>query len=52
MINEPMEKFKGDVQDFFMNEERNLAEAERDFRERLNGIVTGLLSTAPYRRDQ
>ena len=44
MINEMAEKFKANLQEFFMGETRSLAEAERYFGECLSHIVTGLLS--------
>lgn len=44
MINEMAEKFKANLQEFFMGEKRSLAEAERYFGECLSHIVTGLLS--------
>ena len=44
MINEMTEKFKANLQEFFMGEKRSLAEAERYFGECLSHIVTGLLS--------
>ena len=44
MINEMAEKFKAHLQEFFMGEKRNLAEAERYFGECLSHIVTGVLS--------
>ena len=44
MINEMAEKFKANLQEFFMGKKRSLAEAERYFGECLGHIVTGLLS--------
>ena len=44
MINEMAEKFKANLQEFFMGEKRSVAEAERYFGECLSHIVTGLLS--------
>ena len=44
IINEIVDNFKGNLQDFFLNGKRSLAEAEQYFRERLSGVVTGLLS--------
>ena len=44
MINEMTEKFKANLQEFFMGEKRSLSEAERYFGECLSHIVTGLLS--------
>ena len=43
IINEMVDNFKGNLQDFFLNGKRSLAEAERYFRKRLSGVVTGLL---------
>ena len=42
-INEMTEKFKANLQEFFMAEKRSLSEAERYFGECLSRIVTGLL---------
>ena len=44
MINEMAEKFKANLQEFFMGEKRTVAEAERYFGQCLSHIVTGLLS--------
>ena len=43
IINEMMDNFKGNLQDFFLNGKRSLAEAEQYFRECLSSVVTGLL---------
>ena len=44
IINEMAEKFKTNLQEFFMGDKRSLTEAERYFGECLGHIVTGLLS--------
>ena len=44
MINEMLEKFKGNLQEFFMEEKRTVAEAEEYFGKCLSEIVTALLS--------